>query len=140
MILDTVMQRIDNHHHKRHSSKTSHRQMDMVLMETGGPVGTLSLQIKSLANSRLFGSDLSMTIEVKDRKEETIPFLQKAFKQRARILDNLNQMTCLVYHPFFLLWRTSTWTVFIVLVTQLPLYFFLMLCHGISYRNYPFSL
>lgn len=43
----------------------------MVLMETGGPVGTLSLHIKTLANSRLFSSDLSMAIEVKDRKEET---------------------------------------------------------------------
>lgn len=62
--------------------------MDMVSMETGGPVGTLSLQIKSLANSRFFSTDLSMAIEVKDRKEEAIPFLQKAFNQGARILDN----------------------------------------------------
>ena len=124
MILVTVMRRINIHHHTRHSSKTSRRQIDMVLMETDGPVETLSLQIKTLANSRPFSSDLSMSIEVKDRKEETIPFLQKAFNQGARILDNLYQMTCLIYHPFFLLWRTPTWTEFIVLVTQFPLYFF----------------
>lgn len=59
--------------------------MDRVSVETGVSVGTLSLQIENLANSRLFSSDL-----VKDRKEETIPFPWLAFNQRARILDNLN--------------------------------------------------